>query len=55
MSPEAVAALSNTQALQEFFTRGGGKKITMDEFRSCPKEEREELATLAREQLLKEG
>ena len=39
------------QVIRSFFESGGGRKVTMDEFKALTTEERRELADLAAPQL----
>jgi hypothetical protein len=43
--------MTRVKALREFFEQDGGRRLTMEELKDLPKEDREELGNLAAEAL----
>ncbi len=53
MDKETVEKMNNVEAIKTFFERNGGKKITMADLKALSSEDRAELATLAKAELVK--
>lgn len=46
-----METMTNMKAIRTFFEADGGRKLTMDELKALPKEDRAELGALAAEKL----